>query len=79
MSLKTIAFQLPEEILRQLDSVAKMHQRDRSFVLNEALNQYLSMYEYHQDLIREGIREDDAGDVIEHEALMAKAAGWARR
>ena len=39
----------------------------------------LSLDEYHRALIEEGIRQADAGEVIEHQALMNKAAGWARK
>ena len=77
--MKTIAFQLYEERLLQIDSIAKLQRRDRSFVINKALKQYLSLYEHHRDLIEEGIRQDEAGDVIDHEALMAKSAGWAKQ
>jgi predicted transcriptional regulator len=79
MPLKTITFRLPEEKLQALDTVAEGQQRDRSFVINEAVTQYLSLHEYHRALIEEGIRQADAGEVIEHEALMSKAAGWARK
>ena len=36
-----------------------------------------SLDEYHRALIKEGIRQCDAGEVIEHEELMRRAAGWA--
>jgi RHH-type transcriptional regulator, rel operon repressor / antitoxin RelB len=78
MPLKTITFRLPEEKLRELDSVADVQQRDRSFMINEALTQFLSLNQYHRTLIEEGIRQDDAGEVIEHEALLKTAAGWVR-
>jgi RHH-type transcriptional regulator, rel operon repressor / antitoxin RelB len=79
MPLKTITFRLPEEKLQELDTVAEIQQRDRSFVINEAVTQYLSLHEYHLSLIEEGIRQADAGELIDHETLMEKAAGWARK
>ena len=79
MPLKTITFRLPEEKLHELDAVAVVEQRDRSVVINEAVTQCLSLYEYHRALIEEGIRQADAGEVIEHQALMSKAAGWVRK
>ncbi len=79
MPLKTITFRLPEEKLKELDTVAEVQQRDRSFVINEAVTQYLSLHEYHRALIEEGIREADAGEMITHQELMSKAAGWARK
>jgi predicted transcriptional regulator len=41
--------------------------------------QNLSLDEYYRALIEEGIRQADAGEVIDHQALMIKAAGWARK
>jgi predicted transcriptional regulator len=79
MPLKTITFRLPEEKLQALDSVADVHQRDRSFVINEAVTQYLSLYEYHRSLIEEGIRQDDAGEVVDHETVLKMVAGLIRK
>jgi RHH-type transcriptional regulator, rel operon repressor / antitoxin RelB len=75
MALKTVTFRLPEEKLQALDSVAKLQQRDRSIVINEAVTQYLSLYDYHRALIEEGIRQDEAGNVVTHEAVLNMVAG----
>jgi predicted transcriptional regulator len=79
MPLKTITFRLPEEKLQALDCVADVQQRDRSFVINEAVTQYLSLYEYHRVLIEEGIRQDDAGEVVDHETVLNMVAGLIRK
>jgi predicted transcriptional regulator len=79
MPLKTITFRLPEEKLRALDSVADVQQRDRSFVINEAVTQYLSLQDYHRALIEEGIRQDDAEDVVDHETVRSMVAGLTRK
>jgi predicted transcriptional regulator len=46
---------------------------------NEDDPQDTSLEEYHRSLIEEGIREADAGEMIDHEELMKKAAGWATK
>jgi predicted transcriptional regulator len=46
---------------------------------NEDVPQDPSLDEYHHALIEEGIRECDAGEVIDHEELMIQAAGWAKK
>jgi predicted transcriptional regulator len=79
MPLKTITFRLPEEKLQALDSVADVQQRDRSFVINEAVTQYLSLQDYHRALIEEGIRQDDAEDVVDHETVRNMVAGLTRK
>jgi predicted transcriptional regulator len=79
MPLKTITFRVPEERLQALDSLAEVQQRDRSFVLNEAVNQYLSLYDYHCELIREGLRQVEAGETVPHEEVLRMVAERARR
>jgi predicted transcriptional regulator len=79
MSTKTITFRAPEEKVAALDFVAGIQQRDRSFILNEAVTQYLSLQDYHRELIEEGIREDNAGEVIDHGEVLKMVAGWSRK
>jgi predicted transcriptional regulator len=79
MSLKTLTFRTPEEKVAALDSAAALQQRDRSFILNEAVDQYLSLQEYHLALIDEGIRADDAGDVIPHSDVVKMVASWSKK
>jgi predicted transcriptional regulator len=79
MSLKTITFRTPEEKAAALDSIAAMQQRDRSFILNEAVDHYLSLQEYHLALIDEGIRADDAGDVIPHSEVVKMVGSWSKQ
>ena len=79
MPLKTLTFRAPEEKVAALDSVAALQQRDRSFIINEAVDQYLSLQEYHLALIDEGIRAADAGDVIPHSEVVKMVASWSKK
>jgi predicted transcriptional regulator len=79
MSLKTITFRAPEEKVSALDALAEVHKRDRSFLINEAVDQYLSLNDYHRELIEEGIRQDDDGQLIDHARVRHMAAGWAAK
>jgi hypothetical protein len=45
----------------------------------EAAEQGPSLCEYHRALIEEGIRQDNAGDMVEHQTLMHMAARWVRQ
>ena len=84
MGLKTITFRAPEDKVAELDSAAAWQQRDRSFILNEAVDQYLSLQRYHLALIDEGIRADDAADVVPHSDVLQMIAtlskkAWAKK
>jgi predicted transcriptional regulator len=79
MSLKTLTFRAPEEKVTALDSIAAMQKRDRSFIINEAVDQYLSLQQYHLALIEEGIRQADAGDLIPHSEISKLAVNWSKK
>jgi predicted transcriptional regulator len=46
---------------------------------NQDVPQDPSLDEYHRSLIEEGIRECDAGEMLEHEVLMRMAANWVKK
>jgi predicted transcriptional regulator len=79
MSLKTLTFRVPEEKVATLDSVASLQRRDRSFILNEAVDQYLSLYDYHSSLIDEGIRQANAGNLIPHSEVRKTMAALSKK
>ena len=78
MTLKKLNFRIPQEQAATLDSIAANRQCARSSLINEAVDQYLSLYEYHCALIDEGIRACDVGDVIDHSEVVKMVAGWSR-
>ena len=79
MQQKTVTFRAPGDKIKALDSLAKLQQRDRSFVLNEAVDQYLSLNDYHIALIKEGIRQDNAGEHVSHEQVRALVASMRKQ
>jgi predicted transcriptional regulator len=52
-----------------LDSLAEHLERDRSYVLNEAVEHYLDLNEYHVRLIEKGIAAAKAGKFVEHDEV----------
>jgi RHH-type transcriptional regulator, rel operon repressor / antitoxin RelB len=79
MPLKTITARIPEEKVKKLDAVAARQQRDRSYILNEAVDQYLALQAYHLALIDEGIRAADAGEFIDHSEVVKMAVSWSKK
>lgn len=57
----TLSFRTEEETRQQIDKVAESLERDRSWVINEAVANYLQLYNWQLQQIDEGIRELDAG------------------
>ena len=72
---KTVSFRTNSKKVEALDALASMYDRDRSYLLNEAVDNYLDLQQYHIELIEKGIRQADAGELVDHsdvEKMVAK-------
>ncbi len=63
---KTVSFRADAKKVKALDTFASMQDRDRSYLLNQAVDNYLDLQQYHIDLIEKGIRQADAGELVDH-------------
>jgi RHH-type rel operon transcriptional repressor/antitoxin RelB len=75
-SMKTVSFRLDAGKVAELDELGKAQARDRTFVLNEAVDAYLEVQRWQLAHIEEGIRQADSGMGKPHEEVVAK---WRRR
>jgi len=78
MDKQTISFRLDAGKVSTLDALAESLDRDRSYLLNEAVTAYLDVQQWHIDQIKAGIRQADAGTLIDH-AKVRKTSGKRRR
>jgi RHH-type transcriptional regulator, rel operon repressor / antitoxin RelB len=76
MDKQTISFRLGSEKIAALDSLAVAMDRDRSYLLGEAVKAYLETQQWHLREIEAGVAEADAGQVIPHRKVKAMAAKW---
>jgi predicted transcriptional regulator len=65
-ALKTISFRIPSDTVESLDELAEIMDRDRSHVLNEAVENYLRLNEHHIKLIQKGLRAAKEGKLVSH-------------
>ncbi len=77
-TLKTISFRMRAEAVETLDALAETMDRDRTYLLNEAVERYLELNEYHIKLIKKGLRAAERGDFVPH-AEMKKLIARMRR
>ena len=76
MDKQTITFRSDPKKIKALDRLAKSIERDRSYLLNEAVDQYLSVHEYHLEQIEQGLAEARAGKLIDYDKVKTD---WMRR
>ena len=75
MSKENITFRLDSDKKAALDAIATGLERDRSDVLNEAIEAYLEMHQWQLEEISKAIAEADAGDFasdMEVQAVFSK-------
>jgi predicted transcriptional regulator len=78
MSRETISFRLESDKREALDAVASALDRDRSYIINEAIEAYLDVQRWQMEHIREGLRQANAGEFAT-EAEMKKTLSRRRK
>ncbi len=76
MELKTISFRLDGEKRDALDAIATVLDRDRSYVLNEAIDAYLEVHQWQIEHIKAGIRQADQGKFASKAEVAAAFKRW---
>lgn len=79
MEKQTITFRIDSDKVGALDKLAEALDRDRSYLLNEAVDAYLDVQQWQLEHIRASIKQADTGKFISHEEVKKMAAKWRRR
>lgn len=65
MSKEPITFRTESKKRVALDAIASALDRDRSYILNQAVDTYLEIYQWQTEHIKEGKRQAKAGEFVE--------------
>jgi predicted transcriptional regulator len=79
MAVTTITFEAETEVVSELDHAASLQHRDRNAILQDAIVQYLASDHEFRSMIEDGLREADAGDLIDHSEIEAKVQAWSKQ
>jgi predicted transcriptional regulator len=74
---RTISFRIDSEKVAQLDLIAKALDRDRSYLLNEAVESYLSEQRRFAAMVEEGLEASRKGELIDDEEVGRMIESWA--
>lgn len=58
---KSVTFRMEEDKIQAIDHLAESMDRDRSYLINEAIDQFLEVKRWHAEQIELAIAEADAG------------------
>ena len=75
---RTISFRIAPEKVAALDAIAKTMDRDRSYLLNEAVESYLSEQQRFAAMVKEGLRASEKGELIDDEEVGGMIDSWIR-
>lgn len=76
MGKQTITFRVATQTKKALDAIAAGIDRDRSYVLNEAVSNYLEIHQWQVAHIKEGLRQAEAGEFAKDSEVAAAFARW---
>ena len=69
---KTISFRAFSETIDALDSLAEAQDRSRSYLINEAITNYIELHAYQDALVRNGLEEMKKGRVVSQEDVVKR-------
>ena len=69
---KTISFRAVAGKIAALDSLAVAQDRTRSYLINEAITNYIELHAYQDALVRKGLEEMKKGRVVSHDEVVKR-------
>ena len=69
---KTISFRAVAEKIDALDSLAAAQDRSRSYLINQAITNYIELHAYQDALVRKGLDDMRQGRVVHHEEVVKR-------
>lgn len=76
--MSTISFRTEDITKQKLDMLAAQQNRDRSYIINQALDYYLSLNEWQLAHIEEGAKQARNNDFAEDAEVKAAFDKWKR-
>jgi predicted transcriptional regulator len=73
-----LSVRLPETLNEQVVEIAEALDRPKSWVIEQAVRDYIAMQQWQLAAVDEGIRAADAGDLAAHEDVVDWVRSWNR-
>ncbi len=75
MTSQTTSIRLDDEKLARLGRLAAAIDRSRSWVINQAIEQYLDHEEWFAQAVEHGVTAADRGELVRHDEVLKAARG----
>ncbi len=74
--MKATTIRMEDVVLDRVDSMAKSINRSRTWVINQAVERFLSYEEWFIREVRAGVNEVTSGEIASHEEVAKRFARW---
>lgn len=71
MAKVSVSFRTDQKKVKLLDSMAKRQRRDRTQLIDEAIENYIEIQQWQMEEIKSAVREADAGNFASDEEVRA--------
>jgi predicted transcriptional regulator len=78
MGKHTVSFRLDADKVTALDTLAEAQDRDRTYLLNEAVAAYLDVQKWQMEQIKKSLNQADAGALLPHSKVKRAVRSWRR-
>ena len=69
---KTVSFRAVTETIETLDALAEAQDRPRSYLINEAIANYIELQTYQDALVHKGLEDMQKGRVVRHADILKR-------
>ncbi len=74
-----ISVRVSNDIARRLANLADTTERSKSYLVEQALEEFIAHQEWQVKAIQQGIRQADTGKLVEHKEALKVLGKWGRR
>src|SRR3954453_11601049 len=78
-NLEPISFKLRSDKRKELDQIGQSDGRDRSELLRAAVDTFLEIQNWQAEHIRHGLRDAEAGRVVDHSVVKNFVHSWRKK
>lgn len=74
--MKATSVRLDDELMEQIDHMAEVLARPRSWVITEALKRFVDQEEWFHEAVKAGLKDSEEGRVVDHAKVKAWVESW---
>jgi predicted transcriptional regulator len=76
MEKVNVTLRMPRDWVESLDELGALTDRDRTYLVNQAVSQYLANQKWLIEEVKRAIAEADVGMVMTHEEFVSEVSSW---